>query len=69
MSSLLRWRSPLRWGLAVRVDAAMRGHIGHAVACWGGMYSGGVGFWALPLSLRFMGLDFPIISGNRFERD
>ena len=69
MSSLLRRRSALRLGLAVRVDAPMRGHVGHAVSCWVGMYSGGVGIWALPLSLRFMGLAFPIISGKRFERD
>ena len=39
VSSLLRRRSALRWGLAVRVDAPMRGHVGHAVSCWAGMYS------------------------------
>ena len=33
------------------------------------MHSEGVGFWALPLSLRFVGLDFPIVPGNRLGRD
>ena len=40
MSSLLQRRRALRCGLAVRVDAPMRGHVGHAVSCWVGMQWG-----------------------------
>ena len=58
MSSLLRRRSALHWGLAVRVDAPMRGHVGHAVSCWVGMYSGGVGL-GFTLKPQVHGLGFP----------